>query len=61
MYLLVILSLVSFFLVASFYHGNLGGPTQGPMKAVDPDAEKLPGSDSGSGRPFVTPYHEPGR
>jgi hypothetical protein len=60
-YLLVILSLVSFFLVASFYHGNLGSRTQASPSAVvsgERDREKLPG---GGARPFTSPYHEPGR
>ena len=57
-YLLMILSLMSFFLVASFYHGNVVSRPQAPEKATDADAEKLPGSGS---RPFQSPYHEPGR
>jgi len=57
-YLLMILSLMSFFLVASFYHGNLDGSPATPQGSVESDTEKLPGSGS---RPFQSPYHEPGR
>jgi hypothetical protein len=64
MYLMVILALVSFFLVASFYQGNLvsrqGTPRSSAM-APNETGEKLPGSGPSGPRPFQSPYHETGR
>ena len=63
-YLLMIMGLVSFFLVASFYHGNLGSRPLTPGSSEvsgNQDGEKLPGAGAGAGRPFQSPYHEPGQ
>jgi hypothetical protein len=57
----MILSLMSFFLVASFYHGNLGPDRRPPAVRSDPDAEKLPGNGPSGIQPFKSPYHEAGR
>jgi hypothetical protein len=62
-YLLTIMGLVSFLLVASYYRGNVGMAPSRPS-AVPPsqDREKLPGSETGASRaPFQSPYHERGR
>ncbi len=63
-YLLPIVALVSFLLVASHYRGMMGGvaPTQrSAVMSNDNAPEKLPGSGSPGGRPFQSPYHEPAR
>jgi hypothetical protein len=56
-YLLVIISLVSFTLVASYYRGVIGGPPR-PAASAQDGGEKLPGSGPA---PFQSPYHEQGR
>ncbi|MBI4400169.1 MAG: hypothetical protein HY581_00880 [Nitrospirae bacterium] len=60
-YLLVIISLMSFLLVASYYRGNMGGVPRTSAAHQDEAQEKLPGSDSPKTMPFQSPYHEPGR
>lgn len=60
-YLLFIISLLSFLLVASYYRGNTGGVPRTSAAHPDGSQEKLPGSDTSQARPFQSPYHEPGR
>ncbi|MEK6525396.1 MAG: hypothetical protein AABZ22_00835 [Nitrospirota bacterium] len=62
-YLLTIMGLVSFLLVASYYRGNMGigTPTSRTAGTSQDDAqEKLPGSGKARA-PFQSPYHESGR
>jgi len=62
-YLLAIMGLVSFLLVASYYRGNMGIGTPSPLRSDmsrDDAPEKLPGSGIGRA-PFQSPYHESGR
>ncbi len=64
MYLLVILALISFFLVASFYHGITGGRLMSPRSGGltrDDTGEKLPGSGRVGAKSVQSPYHEPER
>lgn len=61
-YLLAIMGLVSFLLVASYYRGSMGIPPRTSASASSEDREKLPGAGTGPSRaPFQSPYHEPGR
>jgi hypothetical protein len=63
-YLLAILGLVSFLLVASFYRRSLESRSPTPLsagEAGDRDGEKLPGAGAGGVRPFQSPYHEQGK
>ncbi len=63
-YLMAILALVSFLLVASHYRGNLGARTGSEERLLTRDdemPEKLPGSGTSRVRPFQSPYHEPDR
>lgn len=69
MYLLVILALVSFFLVASFYHGVTGTASMAPRAGDGPQGdkpgnevgEKLPGSGGSKAGAFQSPSREAGR
>lgn len=64
MYLLAIMGLLSFLLVASYYRGNLGVAPRQPAASPSEGLEKLPGdrfpADS-SHAPFPRPDREPGR
>lgn len=62
-YLLAIMGLVSFLLVASYYRSNPGvGSDRPAASSPSQDREKLPGSETGTSRaPFQSPYHERGR
>ena len=63
-YLLTILALVSFLLVASHYRGTIGARTAIEGSALIRNGErleKLPGSGTAGVRPFQSPYHEPDR
>jgi hypothetical protein len=61
-YLLAIMGLVSFLLVASYYRSNMGAVPRTAASPPGHDREKLPGSETGAARaPFQSPYHEPGR
>lgn len=62
-YLLTIIGLVSFLLVASYYRGYTGIGSGVPRTSVGTEepTEKLPGSEQSRARPFQSPYHEPGR
>jgi len=62
-YLLTIIGLVSFLLVASYYRGHMGIGVEAPRTSVGAEGptEKLPGSEESRARPFQSPYHEPGR
>jgi hypothetical protein len=59
-YLLAIMGLVSFLLVASYYRGSMGVIPRTSATSLD-DSEKLPGSGTPRSAPFQSPYHEPGR
>jgi hypothetical protein len=61
-YLLAIMGLVSFLLVASYYRSNMGVASRTPASPSSQDREKLPGSETGASRaPFQSPYYEQGR
>ena len=62
-YLLAILGLVSFLLVASYYREYIGVGAGAPRTSIgtQESTEKLPGSERSGARPFQSPYHEPGR
>ena len=61
-YLLAIMGLVSFLLVASYYRSNVGIMPRMSASPQNQDGEKLPGSGTRSSKaPFESPYHEPGR
>lgn len=60
-YLLVILGLISFFLVSSYYRDGVASSRQRPAAALSDDQEKLPGSGTSRGVPFDSPYRERGR
>ncbi len=62
-YLLAIIGLVSFLLVASYYRVYTGIGSGVPRTSVGTEepTEKLPGSEQSRARPFQSPYHEPGR
>ena len=57
-YLLAIVALLSFFLVSSYYRGNVRALPGSSARTSEPDGEKLPGAP---GAPFQSPYHERGR
>lgn len=60
-YLLTIVSLLSFLLVASHYRGSMGieaSNSGSPSLSRGDASEKLPGSESPGARSFRTPYHE---
>ncbi|MER3422473.1 MAG: hypothetical protein C4293_03825 [Nitrospiraceae bacterium] len=57
-YLLVIMALLSFFLMSSYYKQGVGSPRQSQAVPHDSDQEKLPGQ---AGMPFQSPYQERGR
>lgn len=57
-YVLVIMGLMSFFLVSSYYRDGIGLSHPPVETPTDSDQEKLPG---GRARPFVDPYQERGR
>ncbi len=64
MYLLAIMGLLSFLLVASYYRGNLGVVPRQPAASPSEGFEKLPGDRSPADSPqapFSGPYREPGR
>jgi hypothetical protein len=58
-YLLVIMGLVSFLLVSSYYKDRLNIAPQRPIASPGKEKEKLPGS-SASKAPFESPYRERG-
>jgi hypothetical protein len=61
-YLLTIMGLVSFLLVASYYRGSMSmAPGRPAASPPDQDREKLPGSETAPRAPFQSPYHERGR
>jgi hypothetical protein len=60
-YLLVILGLMSFFLVSSYYRDGVAISRQRPAATLSDDQEKLPGSGTSRGMPFDSPYQERGR
>jgi hypothetical protein len=60
-YLLAILGLISYMLVASSYRGLLGSDQPAPQRTTivsGEQPEKLPGSQPGPKKLFRTPYHE---
>lgn len=60
-YLLAILGLISYLMVASSYRGFLSGDqmeAQGVTGTDDGQGEKLPGRQSENKKVFRTPYHE---
>ncbi len=62
-YLLAIIALLSFLLVASHYRGSIGArmsATGSTATGGDTMPEKLPGSGSSRSAPFQSPYHESG-
>lgn len=61
-YLLVIIALMSFLLMSSYYR-NIGAERTGSPQSAGmskDDAEKLPGGRAPRA-PFQSPYHEPGQ
>lgn len=62
MYLLAIMGLLSFLLVASYYRGNLGVTPRQPAVSPSDGLEKLPGGRSpadSAQAPLPNPFREP--
>lgn len=60
-FLLAILGLLSFYLVSSYYRDTIRPLPPKSAVPVNPDDEKLPGSEPGRRAPFQSPYHEQGQ
>ncbi|MBI3603206.1 MAG: hypothetical protein HY205_01985 [Nitrospirae bacterium] len=60
-YLLVIIGLLSFLLVTSYYRGNIGVAQQVTAMSQPDGEEKLPGSGTAPALPLQSPSREPGR
>ncbi|MGH7232241.1 MAG: hypothetical protein ACREJU_12905 [Nitrospiraceae bacterium] len=60
-FLLVIMGLMSFAFVSSYYRGGTGMSRQQPATPKGGDQEKLPGAETPRRMPFDSPYQERGR
>lgn len=60
-YLLVIIGLLSFLLVTSYYRGNIGVAPRVTATPQSDGEEKLPGSGAAQAVPLQPPPREPGR